>query len=411
MNPAAPCIRHDPQPAAAPDGAGRPPCQRLVQPARAAPACATHNYERGVDLVAIQQLLGHWTVSSTMRYVRPSATFIEDAYRRRWPPRSASCPGRSRRREHPVEAADGRGAAGGVDRDPAAAAAGRKSRLEMSAASVSALFTRKPAQVKLSTLAASCTALECTPNDLFEVDTTPVARPAAPARPASDQPRLPRPGAGRCRPFDQRCLMGKKQRDCAGCGAPVGIIGREHCCLCWRKITEAVARSTCPACGNSESCRRHGRCVLCSRVCTQCGHPVRRADAALCRDCRARPGRRQPSRPARGAADRVSAGGYWLVRPVLPAPPAERPTPAVRAMRQVKRHEALGLCSACWQRRPERPFVQAAHLAARLADPPGWLDGFIAHLAAVHGSARACTMITGLAGCSTTSTLTTRRTC
>jgi hypothetical protein len=27
-------------------------------------------------------MLGHWTVSSTMRYVRPSATFIEDAYRR-----------------------------------------------------------------------------------------------------------------------------------------------------------------------------------------------------------------------------------------------------------------------------------------------------------------------------------------
>ena len=45
-------------------------------------ACATHNYERGMDLVAIQQLLGHWTVASTMRYVRPSETFIEDAYRR-----------------------------------------------------------------------------------------------------------------------------------------------------------------------------------------------------------------------------------------------------------------------------------------------------------------------------------------
>jgi integrase/recombinase XerD len=45
-------------------------------------ACATRNYERGVDLVAIQQLLGHWTVGSTMRYVRPSETFIEDAYRR-----------------------------------------------------------------------------------------------------------------------------------------------------------------------------------------------------------------------------------------------------------------------------------------------------------------------------------------
>ena len=45
-------------------------------------ACATHNYERGVDLVAIQQLLGHLTVASTMRYVRPSETFIEDAYQR-----------------------------------------------------------------------------------------------------------------------------------------------------------------------------------------------------------------------------------------------------------------------------------------------------------------------------------------
>jgi site-specific recombinase XerD len=54
------------------------------------------------------------------------------------------------------------------------------------------------------------------------------------------------------------------------------------------------------------------------------------------------------------------------------------------------------LCSACWQRRPERPFVQAAHLAARLTGPPSWLDGFIAHLAAGHGPARACTIITEL---------------
>jgi len=37
-----------------------------------------------------------------------------------------------------------------------------KAGLEMSAASVSALFTREPSQVKLSTLAALCTALECT---------------------------------------------------------------------------------------------------------------------------------------------------------------------------------------------------------------------------------------------------------
>jgi site-specific recombinase XerD len=60
---------------------GRPAAERF-SPHALRRACATHNYERGVDLVAIQQLLGHWTVSSTMRYVRPSATFVEDAYRR-----------------------------------------------------------------------------------------------------------------------------------------------------------------------------------------------------------------------------------------------------------------------------------------------------------------------------------------
>ena len=60
---------------------GAAPCDRF-SPHGLRRACATHNYERGVDLVAIQQMLGHWTVGSTMRYVRPSETFIEDAYRR-----------------------------------------------------------------------------------------------------------------------------------------------------------------------------------------------------------------------------------------------------------------------------------------------------------------------------------------
>lgn len=60
---------------------GRPTADRF-SPHALRRACATHNYERGVDRVAIQQMLGHWTASSTMRYVRPSATFIEDAYQR-----------------------------------------------------------------------------------------------------------------------------------------------------------------------------------------------------------------------------------------------------------------------------------------------------------------------------------------
>jgi putative transcriptional regulator len=55
-----------------------------------------------------------------------------------------------------------------------------KAGLELSSASVSALFTKQPSQIKLSTLIALCTALDCTPDDLFDVDTTPVAQPISP---------------------------------------------------------------------------------------------------------------------------------------------------------------------------------------------------------------------------------------
>ncbi len=55
-----------------------------------------------------------------------------------------------------------------------------KAGLELSSASVSALFTKQRSQIKLSTLIALCTALECTPNDLFDIDTTPVAQPISP---------------------------------------------------------------------------------------------------------------------------------------------------------------------------------------------------------------------------------------
>jgi putative transcriptional regulator len=64
--------------------------------------------------------------------------------------------------------------------------------LELSSASVSALFTKTPSQVKLTTLAALCTALECTPNDLIEVDTTPVTPKAKRAKPARQQPKAAR---------------------------------------------------------------------------------------------------------------------------------------------------------------------------------------------------------------------------
>ena len=68
--------------------------------------------------------------------------------------------------------------------------------MSLSSASVSALLTRQPAQLKLSTLAALCTALECTPNDLLEVDTTPAA--AVPPRPAHQV--MPQARRGRSMP-------------------------------------------------------------------------------------------------------------------------------------------------------------------------------------------------------------------
>jgi len=69
-----------------------------------------------------------------------------------------------------------------------------KAGLQMSSASVSALFTKQPSQLKLATLAALCTALQCTPDDLFDIDTTPVQRPAEPV-PA----KLAEPGGARGR--------------------------------------------------------------------------------------------------------------------------------------------------------------------------------------------------------------------
>lgn len=74
-----------------------------------------------------------------------------------------------------------------------------KAGLELSSASVSALLTKEPNQVKLSTLAALCTALNCTPNDLFDVDTTPVEQPTAPAPAAVESPRASG-GRGRSMP-------------------------------------------------------------------------------------------------------------------------------------------------------------------------------------------------------------------
>ena len=92
--------------------------------------------------------------------------------------------------------AAGRSAPGSLDRGAAAPLLAERSGLHLPSASVSALLTRQPAQVKLDTLAALCTALQCTPNDLFEVDTTPVAAAVRPERTRAE----PKAARGRSMP-------------------------------------------------------------------------------------------------------------------------------------------------------------------------------------------------------------------
>ena len=75
-----------------------------------------------------------------------------------------------------------------------------KAGLELSSASVSALLTKEPNQVKMSTLVALCTALQCTPNDLFEIDTTPVEQPAIPGPAPIVPPSTAVAGRGRSMP-------------------------------------------------------------------------------------------------------------------------------------------------------------------------------------------------------------------
>ena len=201
--------------------------------------------------------------------------------------------------------------------------------------------------------------------------------------------------------------MGKRQRDCADCGAPVGYRDRLVCCRCHRRRTEQAAKTRCPGCDRQRVLQPGtGRCVVCSRVCTRCGHPVRAASATLCRDCRRKAERqaaRQPC-PRCGRPGYLRADTGWCGPCSRPRQAKDPPRPPSNPGQfrvcvgcgRLRRHEALGLCSACWQRHPDRPFVRGQRLADRLADPPAWLKGFVADLAARNSVGRACTMLTTL---------------
>ena len=193
--------------------------------------------------------------------------------------------------------------------------------------------------------------------------------------------------------------MGKRQRDCVECGAPVGYLGREHCCWCTRRLRAQAAKARCPGCGRDRMLLSEtSRCVLCSRCCRKCGGAIRFRGEEVCRPCQ----KRAALAAAKSTCPRCAKPGFlrestgWCGSCSRPGPPKDPPRICV-SCGELRRHVGNGMCGRCWQRHPDRPFVRGETLAARLAEPPDWLDDFVAYLAAHYCPAQACKLITVLA--------------
>ena len=192
--------------------------------------------------------------------------------------------------------------------------------------------------------------------------------------------------------------MGKRQRDCERCAAPVGYLDRVLCCHCTRADRQAAAKVTCPGCGQPRVLDpATGCCTTCSRCCATCGRPVRRLTDTLCLTCR----RRAAAAAAKSLCPRCSRMGIlrpdtgWCgtcSRPTTPTlPPRTCPQCGATTNRL-----SNSVCNRCWQAHPDRPFTRAATLARDLAEIPDWFDGFVAHVALVHCPARAALLIGAL---------------
>lgn len=125
---------------------------------------------------------------------------------------------------------------------------------------------------------------------------------------------------------------------------------------------------------------------------------MRFRNEVVCRPCQ----KRAKLAAARSTCPRCGKPGYlrestgWCGSCSRPGPPKDPPRVCV-SCGELRRHVGRGMCGRCWQRRPDRPFVRGETLAARLAEPPGWLDDFVADLATHYCPAQACKLLTTLA--------------
>ncbi len=191
--------------------------------------------------------------------------------------------------------------------------------------------------------------------------------------------------------------MGKGQRACCVCGASVGFIERERC-WCTRRFRVLAAKAPCPGCrAGPHTERRHQpvRAVLAAL------HPLRRPGPGARGDTvptlPVSGSRRcgQSALPALRQAGFLRAETGWCGSCSRPGPPKDPPR-TCQVCGQLRRHQGLGMCSRCFQRDPDRPFVRGEHLIAELEQPPPWLAEFVAFLAARYAPGRAAALIGSL---------------
>lgn len=191
--------------------------------------------------------------------------------------------------------------------------------------------------------------------------------------------------------------MGKRQRGCVGCGAAVGIIGRDYCSRCTARQRDQANRNPCTSCGKNLVLDAQGLCVRCARLCAECGHLVRSADATLCKTCRRRADLAAAKRPCPrcGEPGLLRPGAGWCGSCSRRRRPKDPPR-VCQGCGQLRPHAGLGYCSACWQRHPDRAFIRGANLDLELPDPPDWLADFVGYVGARHSPARAVALISAL---------------
>lgn len=186
--------------------------------------------------------------------------------------------------------------------------------------------------------------------------------------------------------------MGRRQRDCQRCGAPVGYLDRVLCCRCTAADRLADVKAPCPRCGKQRILRPDtGWCTTCSRCCDSCQAPVRRNGDTLCRACRRRAAAQAEKKtcPKCSNSRRLNPQTGWCARCSRPAALPKPPRPCGQCAQPAKRL-TNGLCSRCWQSSPQRPWIRAATLTTRLGDDtPDWLAGLVANVTDVYSPSHA----------------------